>query len=137
MNRILSPVRLLALLRKETIQMRRDRITFAMMLGIPVEQWRKDFVFLTPNKYAFNYVSIGAPIDANVSLDGQPLPPDFWEKVSNTYKATKVFVGEGVHKVLSDQAVAVEVYGFDQYVSYGYAAGLDLKDLKLVKEPGE
>ncbi|MCB9740219.1 MAG: IgGFc-binding protein [Deltaproteobacteria bacterium] len=109
----------------------------AMMLGIPVEQWRKDFVFLTPNKYAFNYVSIGAPIDANVSLDGQPLPPDFWEKVSNTYKATKVFVGEGVHKVLSDQAVAVEVYGFDQYVSYGYAAGLDLKDLKLVKEPGE
>ncbi|MCB2111288.1 MAG: ABC transporter permease [Defluviimonas sp.] len=38
MNRILSPVRLLALLRKETIQMRRDRITFAMMLGIPLLQ---------------------------------------------------------------------------------------------------
>ncbi len=109
----------------------------AMMLGIPVEQWRKDFVFLTPNKYAFNYISIGAPIDANVSLDGQPLPPDFWEKVSNTYKATKVFVGEGTHRVLADQPCAVEVYGFDQYVSYGYAAGLDLKDLKLVKEPGE
>jgi hypothetical protein len=109
----------------------------AMMLAIPVEQWRKEFVFLTPNQYAFNYVSIGAPIAANVSLDGKPLPPDFWEKVSNTYKASKVFVGEGVHRVSSDQAVAVEVYGFDQYVSYGYAAGLDLKDLKLVSEPGD
>jgi hypothetical protein len=109
----------------------------AMMLGIPVEQWRGEFVFLTPNKYAFNYVSIAAPLEANVSLDGQPLPADFWEKVSNTYKATKVYVEEGVHRVKSDQPVAVEAYGYDQYVSYGYAAGLDLKDLKLIKEPGE
>ncbi|MGD9862794.1 MAG: ABC transporter permease [Pseudodonghicola sp.] len=31
-----SPHRLLALLRKEAIQMKRDRVTFAMMLGIPL-----------------------------------------------------------------------------------------------------
>lgn len=36
MNTIFSPVRLGAMLAKEFIQMRRDRITFAMMLGIPV-----------------------------------------------------------------------------------------------------
>lgn len=35
---ILSPTRLLALLRKELTQMRRDRITFAMMLGVPLMQ---------------------------------------------------------------------------------------------------
>ncbi|MBB1490158.1 ABC transporter permease [Paracoccus sp. MC1854] len=35
---ILSPHRVLAILRKEFIQMRRDRITFAMMLGIPIIQ---------------------------------------------------------------------------------------------------
>ncbi|MRX51531.1 ABC transporter permease subunit [Paracoccus sp. S-4012] len=35
---ILSPARILALLRKEFIQMRRDRITFAMMLVVPVMQ---------------------------------------------------------------------------------------------------
>lgn len=109
----------------------------AMMLAIPAEQWRKDFVFLTPNKYAFNYVTIVAPTGANVSLDGQPLPPDFWSKITKDYKYTAVFVAEGTHRVLGDATVSVEVYGFDQYVSYGYAAGLDLKDLKLVKEPGE
>ncbi|MBL0372024.1 ABC transporter permease [Rhizobium sp. KVB221] len=38
MNRILSPSRLFALLAKEFIQMRRDRITFAMMLGVPLMQ---------------------------------------------------------------------------------------------------
>ena len=38
MRRIFSLRRLAALLRKEVIQMRRDRITFAMMLGIPLIQ---------------------------------------------------------------------------------------------------
>ena len=36
MNRIFSLRRLAALLVKEMIQMRRDRITFAMMLGVPL-----------------------------------------------------------------------------------------------------
>jgi ABC-2 type transport system permease protein len=36
MIRRLSPRRLRALLRKEMIQMRRDRVTFAMMLGVPL-----------------------------------------------------------------------------------------------------
>jgi len=38
MNRIFSFARLGALLMKEFIQMRRDRITFAMMLGVPLMQ---------------------------------------------------------------------------------------------------
>ncbi len=38
MTRFFSPMRLFALLRKEMIQMRRDRITFAMMLGVPLMQ---------------------------------------------------------------------------------------------------
>ena len=38
MSRFFSLSRLIALLRKEVIQMRRDRITFAMMLGVPLMQ---------------------------------------------------------------------------------------------------
>ena len=38
MNRFFSVTRLRALLSKEAIQMRRDRLTFAMMLGIPLLQ---------------------------------------------------------------------------------------------------
>ena len=33
-----SPTRVAALLRKEFIQMRRDRVTFAMMLAVPIMQ---------------------------------------------------------------------------------------------------
>ena len=38
MNRFFSLHRLVALLIKEIIQMRRDRVTFAMMLGVPLMQ---------------------------------------------------------------------------------------------------
>lgn len=38
MNTLFSPMRLGALLIKEFIQMRRDRVTFAMMLGVPLMQ---------------------------------------------------------------------------------------------------
>ena len=38
MNRILSLRRLFTIIRKESIQMRRDRVTFAMMIGVPVMQ---------------------------------------------------------------------------------------------------
>lgn len=109
----------------------------AFLLAIPVEQWRTDYAFLTPNKYKQNFISIAAPKGAKVELDGSPVGADFWEPLSTKYLRTRIFVAEGVHKVRSDQPVAVDVYGFDQYVSYGYPAGLDLKDLKLVKEPGE
>lgn len=125
----------------------------AFLLAIPTDQWREDFVFLTPDKYASNYISIAAPIDAQVVFDGQPLAPDVFEMVpvlpstdstpALKYKMTRQYVSAGTHTVRSlpvngeKRLVAVDVYGFDQYVSYGYPAGLDLKELAFIKEPGE
>lgn len=37
------------------------------------EQYRRDYVFLTPDTYAFNFVEIVAQKDANIVLDGVPL----------------------------------------------------------------
>src|SRR5215510_3978767 len=39
----------------------------------PREQFRADYVFLTPDKYAFDFVTIVAPPDALVALDGTVL----------------------------------------------------------------
>ena len=36
----------------------------------PVEQWRADYVLLTPDKYTFDFLVITAPSDAHVFLDG-------------------------------------------------------------------
>jgi len=40
----------------------------------PVDQFRKDYIFLTPDKYAFDFVTIVAPLGAEIRLDGEPLP---------------------------------------------------------------
>jgi hypothetical protein len=42
----------------------------------PLEQYRPDYVFLTPDKYAFDFVSVVAPPTTVVALDGTPLGPD-------------------------------------------------------------
>jgi IgGFc binding protein len=39
----------------------------------PVEQWRSDYVLLTPDKYVFDYLVIVAPSDAQVFVDGLAL----------------------------------------------------------------
>jgi hypothetical protein len=40
------------------------------MFVAPIEQWRNDYVLLTPDKYVFDYLVITAPTDASVYLDG-------------------------------------------------------------------
>jgi len=40
----------------------------AYLLAIPVEQWRSEYVFLTPGKYAQNWVSIAAPVHKSCSI---------------------------------------------------------------------
>ena len=40
----------------------------------PVQQYRRDYIFLTPDKYIFDFVTITAPRDARIRFDGGDLP---------------------------------------------------------------
>jgi hypothetical protein len=42
----------------------------SMVFPTPIEQWRSDYVLLTPDKYAFDFLVITAPYGANVYIDG-------------------------------------------------------------------
>jgi len=46
----------------------------SFILVPPVRQWRSRYVFLTPDKYAFDFVTIVARYGTNVKLDNTPLP---------------------------------------------------------------
>jgi hypothetical protein len=39
----------------------------------PLEQHRKEYLFLTPDKYAFDFIAVAAPRDTTVKLDGRLL----------------------------------------------------------------
>jgi hypothetical protein len=133
----------------------------SLIIVPPIEQYRADYVFLTPDLYAFDFLRIVAPRTARVLLDSvsveslpgchlergtvldQPLPAAFGYVVYHCQLSFPVIdpslqaddalkpgeQSDGVHEVRSDQPVGVIVDGFDRNVSYGYAAGTDLREI--------
>ena len=130
----------------------------------PIEQFRPNYVFLTPDKYAFDFIRVSAPANTKILLDGQELstlagchtdsgdgltdaqrgqPPSY--QVHTCQLSFPVIdpgldapdnlkpglQNDGVHRIDADFAVGVLVDGFDSFVSYGYAAGTDLRDIAV------
>ncbi len=127
----------------------------------PVEQFRQNYVFLTPDQYNFDFVRILSPPGAEVLLDGDrvdgiasceqtsiPAIADV-KKVAfvvytcqlgfpvidtSTTATALISPGiqlDGVHEILSNAKVGVLVDGFDRNVSYAYAAGTELTEIVL------
>jgi hypothetical protein len=119
----------------------------------PIEQFRKDYVFLTPDKYVFDFIVVIAPPDSTVVLDGLPLDDTRCEvghvlsydifrcqlsfpKIDTMLPTNPVMPGlqnDGVHRIVSNAPVGVLVFGWDSFVSYGYAAGTQLEAIFIPK----
>jgi hypothetical protein len=120
------------------------------LLLIPAtEQWRNDYVLLTPDKYAFDFLVITAPNGAHVFVDGLAADGTVCEITTAAFTVyrcqlsfpiidpagrppTNILPGvqhDGVHRVQADVPVGVLVYGFDYRVSYAYAGGTELVDI--------
>jgi len=128
----------------------------AMVVVPPSAQFRNDYVFLTPSTYGFDAITIVAPPDATISLDGVPLPstceslgldgespagspPTAWvvhrcalsfPEVTGDFSVRAGVQGDGVHRVRANRPVGVVVSGFDAFVSYAYAAGMNVQVLR-------
>ncbi len=100
----------------------------AFILSVPEGQFRTSYVFLAPDKYEFDYVSIVRPAGHEVFFDDLPVAVE-WEPVGDgaEWEVARFAIGDGVHFVQSDEPISVIVYGYDQYVSYGYPGGLNLE----------
>lgn len=102
----------------------------ALISIAPTEQFRKDYVFLSPNKYQDDFINIVAPNEASVSLDGVTVPAGNFEPIGSTgFRVARLKVNDGVHRLNATLPVGVVAYGYDRDVSYGYTAGLNLTDL--------
>lgn len=102
----------------------------AFTLAVPERQFRKDYVFLAPNKYALDYVSLTVRAGTSALLDGTEatdLPGAQAEAIPGApWLAVRVPVSDGVHTLHCAEPCAVMVHGYDQYVSYAYPGGLNL-----------
>lgn len=125
----------------------------------PVDQYRRDYVFLTPATYGFDFITIVAPAATQLMLDGAALdphacstspadgrmreptdPPPEWLvyrcqlSFPDVTGLPNVHVDDGeqhdgYHTLQATQNVQLVVSGFDRYVSYAYAGGLNLVPL--------
>jgi len=132
----------------------------AFLLPPPTEQFRKSYVFLTPDLYAFDFMVVIAPRNATIEFDGGSLPDactvegadgrDPAEADFLVYKCQLTFPGleepsggvgpwtvipgdqasDGVHTLRSNEPVGLLLYGFDAFVSYGLAGGTDLRRIQ-------
>ncbi|MCB9506572.1 MAG: IgGFc-binding protein [Myxococcales bacterium] len=102
----------------------------AFILAVPAEQYRSDYTFLAPDAFEFDYVTVTAPAGVEVLLDEEPISRDSFTSFGDgSYEVARLRVADGVHTIRSAQPFGLMVHGYDQYVSYGYAGGLDLRDL--------
>ncbi|HOU54639.1 MAG TPA: IgGFc-binding protein [Myxococcota bacterium] len=139
----------------------------SFLLAVPIEQFRTEYVFLTPDKYRFDAVNLIVETGEPVWLDGQEVRPenltfrparDILQQMASqdppldhpwqlgptfgqyavigdgTWSVFRVVLKDGVHRAQCAKPFGAIVYGYDRYVSYGYPAGLNLEDLKIVQE---
>lgn len=103
----------------------------AMILLPALEQFRSEYVFLVPQYYyGGNYLSLVSETGTVVTLDNNLVSPaQFVPFGAGDYSAARVSVTPGPHKVTADKPIGVMVHGYDQYVSYGYSAGMNVQVL--------
>ncbi len=99
----------------------------AFMLAVSTNRYLSQYVFLVPDKYKENYVNVMGPKGAAILLDGQPVAPSAFSIFgSGQWKAARIAVAPGTHTIESSEPVGTVIYGYDNYVSYGYPGGTAL-----------
>lgn len=103
----------------------------AMAITIPREQWRTSYVFLVPETFPRNFISLTAQEHQTVVLDGTLLLG--FAPIGDTGMAVmRSGVGPGQHRIESDSPFALMVYGYATYTSYMVPGGMDSTVLQEV-----
>jgi hypothetical protein len=104
----------------------------AFLLPPAVEQFRDSYVFLVPDQYAMNFVTLIAPTGVDVQLDGNTIASSTFTPVGGSsswsYKLVDSLAG-GVHTAnAGGQKFGIVVHGMDDYISYAFSGGIILPE---------
>jgi hypothetical protein len=100
----------------------------SMSLGIPIEQWRSDYVFLTPATYTDNFANVITREGQVAQLDGR-LVRGFSPIEGTRMQIARVPVDAGQHRLTSTGSVGLVLYGYAPFTSYMLPGGLDLNKI--------
>ena len=104
----------------------------ALTVFPPVDQFRTEYVILTPSSWTTNWVVIAVEVDADVTLDGSSTdgctkePSGVLDGI--TYETRRCPLSVGVHRLTSDgTAFGIVAYGYGSAGSYAFVGGADVK----------
>ena len=102
----------------------------SMALVVPVEQQRRDYVFLAPSTFEQSFVLVAAPMDAQPMLDGVVVPA-LTPIEGSGYGWVRVPLGAGAHRMIGASPFGITVQGVAPACSYMFPGGLDVETLLL------
>lgn len=89
------------------------------------EQFRKKYLFLTPDDYEVSYAVIVGPESAAPVLDGKPLTG--YVALAEGFGVWRVDLSTGTHTLTSSAPIGLQAMGYGAYTSYEFPGGLNLK----------
>ncbi|MBK8994545.1 MAG: IgGFc-binding protein [Myxococcales bacterium] len=99
----------------------------------PVEQYRTEYVFLTPGSWSQNWVVITTEVTAKTIIDGSAT--DNCTKEASgildgvPYESRRCKLTEGVHYLTGDKPFGIVAYGYGAAGSYAFAGGANVKKI--------
>jgi hypothetical protein len=110
----------------------------AFSLGVPTQQYLKEYIVLTPPGYRENYINVihrkntlvDIAIDGKSILEAKPVSLNAVAVSDDSeWAVLQLPVDTGVHTLTGQVDFGVTAYGYDCDVSYAYPGGLSLKAL--------
>ncbi len=107
------------------------------MISLPaVAQFQSNYIFLVPDGYISNYVTVIRVAGTDVSRDGVSVAAANWKALGSldgvAYEYASLSVPTGSHLIESEEPCGIISVGYDTDVSYGYPGG---SGLKIISEP--
>jgi len=99
----------------------------AIFLVPPLLQYRLDYQFMAPTTYFSDFVTVIVPPDASLTLDGEVVDLRTGVAVPGQNLVYRHLpIEDGPHELRSSREFGIQVFAFDDYVSYAFTGGLNL-----------
>ncbi|MFO0566494.1 MAG: IgGFc-binding protein [Polyangiaceae bacterium] len=103
----------------------------ALTVFPPIEQFRSDYVILTPGSWTVSWVVIVAKEGTKTMLDGSATDGCVAEPAvslnGESYQSRRCSLAEGVHTLTGDGPFGIVMYGYGSAGSYAMAGGANVK----------
>lgn len=101
----------------------------AMVMEVPVQQYRTSYDFTVPSTYVSNFINVVTAEGGALEMDGQPLRGSSSVVGGFTIYTLPITPGDHHLQSATGQGIGLKVYGVAPYTSYAYPGGLDLRQI--------